>query len=67
MKATASELLVGHGGVVGSGTAQTWGAVADWVTTSVAMWYGFGFDVSGTKKQKGGGSRRWAFGEKRQR
>ncbi len=36
------------------------GALADWVTTSVAMWPGVGFDVSGAKKQKGGGGRRWA-------
>ncbi len=34
--------------------------MADWVTTSVAMWSGVGFDVSGAKKQKGGGSRRWS-------
>ncbi len=31
------------------------------VTTSVAMWSGIGFDVSGAKKQKAGVCRRWAF------
>ncbi len=36
------------------------GEVPDWVTTSIAMWSGDGFDVSGAKKQKGGGCRRWA-------
>ncbi len=34
--------------------------MADWVTTNVAIGSGVGFDVSGAKKQKGGGSRRWA-------
>ncbi len=39
---------------------QRSGEVPDWVTSSVAMRSGVGFDVSGAKKQKGGGSRRWA-------
>ncbi len=60
VEAAAGELLVGHGAAVGSGAAQWRGAVADWVTTSVAMRSGVGFDVSGAKKQMGGGSRRWA-------
>ncbi len=47
-------------GAIGGGAAQRCVAVADWVTTSVAMWSGIGFDVSGARKQKGGGSRRWA-------
>ncbi len=37
--------------------------MADWVTTSEAMWSGVGFDASGTKKQKKGGYRP-AFDEK---
>ncbi len=39
--------------------------MADWATTSVEMRSGFGFDVSGAKKQKGGGRGRptpWPVG-----
>ncbi len=60
MEAAASELLVRHGGAVGSGAAQWKDSAVDLLTASVAMWSGVGFDVSGTKKLKGGGCREWA-------